>query len=180
MAGNRQLDFYSKLGTRKTQSTSFGGSQWSKRKKRKERRPLSPHKPVHLVMKASVAKGALNMRRPATATRVWSIIQREAKRRHVKIERYVNVGNHLHFKLRFAETKGFQAFLRTISCLIARTVTGAKKGKPFGRKFWDFLAFTRVITSFKEERGIDRYLEANTLEAEVGKFAREWFEAGYG
>ncbi len=65
-------------------------------------------------------------------------------------------------------------FLRSFSGEVARAVTGARKGKPFG-KFWDALAHSRVITGRKSFEIIDRYIFANQLEENHGYKGREFF-----
>ncbi len=85
---------------------------------------------------------------------------------------YVNVGNHLHLKLRMRDRVGFQKFLKSVTAQIARRVTGAKKGSPKG-KFWDALAFTKVIRVQKQELALDRYIYANQLDVWHGRAIRE-------
>ena len=51
-------------------------------------------------------------------------------------------------------------------------ITGAKRGKKFGR-FWQHLAYTRVLKSYIEELNLKGYLAANRSEAMLGQEARE-------
>ena len=53
-------------------------------------------------------------------------------------------------------------------------MTGARKGRPFG-KFWDALAFTRVLKSRRDFLHVDRYIEGNQIEADFGRMERELF-----
>jgi len=85
-----------------------------------------------------------------------------------------NVGNHLHLKIKIQNRESFQKFLKAVTCLIARKITGAKKGYKFGR-FWQGLAFTRVLTSSLEELNLKGYIKANRIQAEKGELAREKF-----
>ena len=105
---------------------------------------------------------------------VHAIIKRQARKFFVQIRNYVNVGNHLHIEVKISARKEFQKFLKSITCLIARRVTGAKKGHKFGR-FWDHLAFTRVLSSYFELEILRRYFHANFIEAEVGPEARQYY-----
>jgi hypothetical protein len=57
----------------------------------------------------------------------------------------------------------FQNFLRTLTALIARAVTGAKKGYPKG-KFWSSLAYSRTVTWGREFKRVALYLDRNELE----------------
>lgn len=138
------------------------------------RRPLDCKKPLHLVMRASRARGELNMLRPRNFSRVKNVFFKQAERFGVRIESFVNVGNHVHLVVRFANRKLFQNFLRTTAALVARAVTKAKKGKPFG-KFWDHLAFTRVVVSYRARAILSKYVEGNRIEAEKGPLARQNF-----
>ncbi len=80
---------------------------------------------------------------------------------------WVNMGNHLHLKIRFKDRKYVGKFLKSFSATLARKITGAKKGNKFG-KFWDGLVFTRVLSSRFEEFGIKGYFEANHRQREYG------------
>jgi hypothetical protein len=84
------------------------------------------------------------------------------------------VGNHLHLKIRITSRPLFQAFLVSVTTLIARTLTGARRGKKFG-KFWQGQAFTRVLVSRREELNLFGYIKANQIEAQESKAARELY-----
>ena len=71
----------------------------------------------------------------------------------------------------------FQRFLRTVTGLIARHVTGARKGRPFGRRFWSHVAFTRVVTGLRGFKQMRSYVEKNRVEAEFGALERRLFES---
>ena len=103
-----------------------------------------------------------------------TLLHAQAKRHHVKIFEYVNMGNHIHIKLRCFSRESFQGFLRSFTAIVARKVTGARKGHTFG-KFWDALAFTRIVASRFEERVLGKYFLANEYEREIGKEVREIF-----
>lgn len=148
---------------------SHGGG--STKGKRKERRPLATKKWMHLVLKSTAAKGKYSMLSPANAQRVEKIVNQKAKKFGIDLKNFVNMGNHIHFQLRIVSRSGFQAFLRAITCLIARAVTGAKRGKSFG-KFWDGLAFTRIISTLEELVRLEGYLKANEIERQMGYQAR--------
>ncbi|MCC7440844.1 MAG: hypothetical protein IT285_04380 [Bdellovibrionales bacterium] len=132
--------------------------------RRKGRRPLDPKRPIHLVLKSSRARGEwsfLHRRNRATTER---FLYGEARRRGLTVLRLANVGNHLHLLVKTPSRATFQAFLRTATCLLARRITGAKKGRPRGR-FWDAPAYTRVIHWGRHYRALCAYLGKNRLEA---------------
>lgn len=92
-------------------------------------------------------------------------IRRLARANGIRIYELANVGNHLHLLIRFGNRIAFQRFLRTLSGLIARRVTGAKKGNPVG-KFWEKLAFSRIVRFGKDFEGVRDYIELNEMEAQ--------------
>lgn len=59
---------------------------------------------------------------------------------------------------------GLQNFFRTLPALLARLITGAKKGSPQGT-FWDALLYTRLVCWGRELLALKRYLLRNDLEA---------------
>lgn len=85
------------------------------------------------------------------------------------------MGNHFHLKLKPPTRECFQKFLRSIRGRIARLVTGAKKGKSFGQKFWDELAFSRVLKTQIEELQLKGYFKANRIQRVKGYQARVQF-----
>lgn len=104
------------------------------------------------------------------------IINGAAKKFGVRIHDRANVGNHLHLVLSFSSRETFQRFLKTVTGLIARHITGARKGKPFGRRFWDYTAFTRVIVGYRAFLSARNYVEKNRIEATFGRVARKAVE----
>ena len=132
---------------------------------------------MHLVLRSARARGELSLLRPRNVARVHALLDAQAKRHHMKIFEYVNMGNHLHIKLRCFSRESFQAFLKSFTAMAARKVTGARKGRAFG-KFWDGLAFTRMVGSRFEERVLGKYFIANEYERELVKAVREIFLGG--
>ena len=137
-------------------------------------RPLDRKRPVHLVLKSSLAKGKLSLL--THKLKVKKIIEERAKQFHVTIHGQENMGNHYHLVATFARREGFQDFLRTVTALIAREVTGARKGRPFGQRFWDQLAYTRVVMGRRDLGGVMNYLQKNKIEREHGALGRKTVE----
>lgn len=142
--------------------------------KRKEARPFSSKKWIHLILKSHRAQGNWSLLSAKNKIFVENLISEKAKKFHIKVDHFVNVGNHLHLKIKAPHKKDFQQFLKSITNLIARFVTGAKRGQKKG-KFWQGLAFTRILTSYFEEKNLEKYLNGNEIEALFGKAARESF-----
>jgi hypothetical protein len=163
-----QLDLLSKDALRYAKSWSHGGQALKKR--RKVARPLLPKKITHVVFKSSKAKGSLSFL--THKQKVSWRLQERARRFHVTIHEWVNMGNHLHIKISGNDTQRMKLFLRTFAGLLARDLTGAHRGSKFG-KFWDGLVYTRVLHSRLEELGLKGYFEANHRQREMGYSERE-------
>lgn len=130
--------------------------------KRKTARPFSSKKPLHLVLRASRAKGNLSLWNHKA--KVNHIINKFSRANRVKIYEFSNNGNHLHLVVKAKDRQGFQKFLRTTSGLIARAAMNAKKAQAKG-KFWDSLAFTRLSEWGKAYKTVQSYVLQNILEA---------------
>jgi REP element-mobilizing transposase RayT len=149
---------------------SYGGQGL----KRIQRRPVLPKRPHHITLRASQARGEWSFLKPKNYAAVRSILKRQAERHFVKLESWVNVGNHLHLKVRPQTRQGFANFLRSSTCLISRAVTKARKGRPLAKRFFDVLAWSRVLLTYTEEKRLARYFDDNALEAALGKEVREY------
>jgi hypothetical protein len=150
-------------------ATAYGGSTM----KRIQRRPITPRKPHHLTLRASQARGEWSFLRPKNYKMLKVILRRQAQRHYVKLESFVNVGNHIHLKVRPQTRGGFANFLRSITCLLARAITGARKGRPLKKRFFDVLAWSKVLLTWTEEKILDRYFDDNALEAAMGSETRD-------
>ena len=142
--------------------------------KRKEYRPLSEKKWIHLTLKSAKAKGSWSFLSPKNRVIVNQILKAQAKKWGVQLAEVVNVGNHLHIKLKFKYREGFQNFLRSVTAMIARKITKARRGYSVG-PFWQGLAFTRVIKTRFEELQLKGYFHANRVQATKGEKARAQF-----
>jgi REP element-mobilizing transposase RayT len=111
---------------------------------RKVFRPIDPKKSLHLVFRSERAQGNWSLRRFKHIEHIKRLIYSLAKRNQIKIIEYANGGNHLHLLVHAKDRNGFKRFTRTLTGLVARLVTGAKKGNAIGR-FWDALFFSRVV-----------------------------------
>ena len=137
----------------------------SLKKRRKVQRPLVAGLVTHVVLKSSKAKGNLSFYKHKQL--VSKLLKEKSKKFFVEILDWVNMGNHLHLKVRFKDRKMMGQFLKSFTALLARKITGAKKGNKFGR-FWDGLAYTRVLLSKLEELSLKIYFEGNHRERELG------------
>lgn len=171
---SRQPDFFDHHRDFAPRRHTHGGPQ--AKGQRKLARPLDPQKPVHLILKSSHARGNLSLLGAHNQLVVAKIVEKWAAKFHVKIHGLENMGNHLHIVASFPKREFFQDFLRTITAMIARAVTGSRRGKPFGKRFWDRMAFTRVITGARDQRGMNNYLNKNAAERDFGPLSRKTIE----
>jgi REP element-mobilizing transposase RayT len=131
----------------------------------REQRPISVKRPLHLVMRSSLARGERSFLNPRRSRTIRELIHRAAKKQGVKIYRFANSGNHLHFVLLPGSRAAFMRFIRSISGVIARVTLGVQRGKPLGLKFWDARPFTRVLEWGRDYHRTCDYLKQNILEA---------------
>jgi REP element-mobilizing transposase RayT len=142
----------------------FHGGDHAQRK-RKTLRPIDPKRPMHIVMRATQARGEWSLLHRRNKARIFITVNRKAEHFGVRVYRFSNVGNHLHILVLPGSRKGFQNFLRAISGEIALLVTGTRKGRALKRRFWDVLAFTRVVSWGREFRSVTAYFAKNMLES---------------
>lgn len=165
-----QLNLIPQKDLRSIKARSFGGCNLKKR--RKVARPLRPGLIHHVVFKSRKAQGELSFYKHKNL--VSKLLRERSNKFFIEILDFVNMGNHLHLKVRFKDKKRFQNFLRTFAALLARKLTGAHRSNSFG-KFWDGMVFTRILTSKLEELGLRGYFEGNHRQRELGYAEREFF-----
>jgi hypothetical protein len=159
----RQLTFHSSIAFKDHKPRQEHGG-FIRKGKRKLARPFDAKRPVHLVLKSSRAKGSLSLQRPTNEKTLSKRVYGFAPKFGIKVLEFANSGNHLHLLIMASNRKGFQNYLRTVTAVLAREVSGARKGRKFG-KFWDAPAFSRVISWGKALNLVKRYLALNNLEA---------------
>ncbi len=150
---------------------------------RKLHRPLEPGLNHHLVLRSERARGNWSFLHRRNRSRIERLIYTQAANQGIRIDRLANVGNHLHLIVLFRDALAFRRFLKAIGGLIVRAVTGARKGRAISttngasqaagsnsatsvkRKFWDGLAYTRLVTWGRELNAVRAYLGKNQIEA---------------
>ena len=120
--------------------TEHGGA--IRRGRRKLERPVSTRRPMHVVLTSERARGSLSLRRHDLAVR--ETLRAMARRFDIRVYDFANVGSHLHLLVRARRREAFQGFLRSFAGIVARRVTGARRGRPVGR-FFGGLAWSRVV-----------------------------------
>lgn len=151
------------------------------KKRPKTKRPLRVKLAHHVVFKSSKAIGKNSFY--AHKRLVADLLKERGRKFFVEVLDFVNMGNHLHLKVRFNDRARFQNFLRTFAGLLARRITNSHRGRTFG-KFWDGLVYTRILTSSFEELGLRGYFEGNHRQRELGYaerilFLKRWNEFLY-
>lgn len=135
-----------------------------RRGRRKTRRPFDAKRSMHLVMRSSRAKGPWSFLHRRNKAPIHGLLLDVCERYSVKLYKFENVGNHLHLIVRFASRRDMRAFLRVFGQGVMFLVTGARKGSPKGR-FFDAIAYTRVVNWGREFNTLKNYLWKNALEA---------------
>lgn len=97
--------------------------------------------------------------------RLMILVHDTAEKYGVELYRFENVGNHLHMILSTPSREAFQGFLRVVTGAIAFLVTGTRKGRPLKKRFWDLLAWSRIVNWGREFRVLEAYLMKNLLES---------------
>ena len=117
--------------------------------KRKRKRVLSTELPVHLTMKA-------NRNFYEHRAHVWDEAERLAGHFNLALLDGAVAQDHLHLVIRFLERKHYNAFIRSLSGLLARKL---------GKGIWHLSPFTRVVGWGREFKTLREYIERNRLEA---------------
>ena len=135
------------------------------RGRRKLARPIALKQSMHIVLRSSRAKGPWSMLHAKNRAHVDALVSRIATRHGLKIYRYANVGNHLHLLVKPLTRTGFQRFLKDLTGSLAILITGARNSSPLQGRFWDELAYTRIVSWGKDFRNLELYFIKNLFEA---------------
>lgn len=153
---------------------SHGGSLRQRRKGRKFR-PLSKLEPLHLVLKARRQHLKENsFRGPRSYRLIQRIVQRYAKRFHIRVDQLSVQGDHLHLLIRCSRRFFFQAFFRVLAGQIAqrfqkegllRFMTDTPTSSSRRARLWKFRPFSRVIRGYRSYKIVRDYIHLNEQEA---------------
>jgi REP element-mobilizing transposase RayT len=166
----QQISLFS-LPTVKAEKVRLNHGGEIRKGRRKRKRTILPNKWIHLCFKSKKAVGHLSLLHGRHQRKISQLLAKKAKQNFVEVGDFVNMGNHLHIKLKPHSRRHFIRFMRALPGMIARCVTGASRGNSFG-KFWDSLAYTRVINTRFELFQLAKYFDANRLELKAGYQAR--------
>jgi REP element-mobilizing transposase RayT len=130
---------------------------------------------MHVVLTSHKARGPWSLRKHQRAVR--DTLREMAHRFGVRVYDFANVGTHLHLLVRARRREAFQAFLRSFAGIVARRVTGARRGRSSG-PFFDGLAWSRVVEWGRDYLGVQHYVFRNEIEGASGPRVRRAFEHG--
>ena len=120
---------------------------------------------MHIVLRSTRASGPWSLLSAKNRTRVDALASKIAARHGLKLYRYANVGNHLHLLVKTPTRRAFQRFLKDVAGSIACLITGAKNSNPLHGRFWDGLAYTRIVSWGRDFKNIEQYFIKNLFEA---------------
>jgi REP element-mobilizing transposase RayT len=168
-----QLPLFGQQMHRELRRLEHGGDVG--RGRRKLERPVSTRRPMHVVLSSHRADGPWSLRRHDRTVR--QTLRDMARRFDVRVYDFANVGSHLHLLVRARRRDAFQNFLRSLAGILARRITGARRGRPTG-PFFNSLAWTRVVQWGRDYVGVRHYVLRNQIEAEQGPLVRLAIEQG--
>lgn len=160
---SNQLSFHSNAAFKDHKPRTEHGSDIRKGR-RKLARPFDSKKFLHMVLRSKRARGIWSFLRNKNEKKIQKLIFEKADRAGVKVIRFANAGNHLHLLLKAPSKRALQRYLRTITGLIPRAVTGARKGQACG-SFWDGLAYSKIVNWGRQFKATTNYVFKNSLEA---------------
>ena len=162
MRSQRQLSF---LPSFKSLNTALKHGGDVRKGRRKVARPVDPKRPIHLVLTSSRAHGAWSLTNTDNRAHIREALHHGKRRFAVKVYGQGTQGNHLHLLIKAPSRRDFQNFLRFLTGRLAMKITGACKGSAAGR-FWDALAFTRLVAWGRDYLSVKDYVELNEQEGQ--------------
>ena len=151
----------------KNNPLAYGGVLFNTRRGRSRPRPLALRHSMHLVLRASQARGEWSFKRKHNEAKIRAIIQKFSQRHVVKILTLAIVGNHIHFHIKLSKLAHYPRFIRALTAAIAIAVAGhARWQKTAGnkKKFWDHRPFTRIVVGARAVQRLVDYICINQLE----------------
>lgn len=149
--------------------------------KRRTRRPINIKKPVHLVLRSDIAKGRRSLL--SHYMLIVRLLDRYAKKFHVKVHEYAVCGNHIHLFVSGSTRRELQSFFRVLPGQIAQQIMNQipladnetkafEGGTPSEKKmhsknqrtFWTYTAYTRIVSGIRDFRNVTNYVIQNTRE----------------
>lgn len=131
--------------------------------KRKVARPVSTQEPMYVLLRSTKARGRWDMRSKECAAYIRSIVQRQADACKIELHQFMNGGDSLHFLVTVPSRASYLRFIRSVSGLVSRCVTGSQRGRATNNgngngkktasknksKFWDVLPYSRICPAVR-------------------------------
>lgn len=133
--------------------------------KRKTARPIATNRAMHVIIRSSHAKGQWSFRSRRNAPAIKALVSRFARQFGVRFYHWSINSNHLHFAIRPSTRAGLTGFLSALSGGVSQVVTGARKGKALGFRFFDHIPFTRIVEWGRAFKNLLAYVQLNVDEA---------------
>ncbi len=148
---------------------SFGGA-CSARGNPRAARPVVTKRPMHVVMRSSLARGHFSLWMHHRA--LVECCLRQGRRFGVKVIDFTNAGNHIHLIVQARSREAYRGFIRAVAGLVPRIVLRVEKGRSLVGEFpqwkeresvgfWDARPFTRVVEWGRDFNALKRYLVFN-------------------
>lgn len=132
---------------------------------RKKIRPFSRKHALHVTMKSSQAKGAWSFLKYENYFAIQELLESLKHRFDITIEKQSINSNHLHLLLRARSKHDLSGFLKSLSGLIVRKITGTQKGRRLKAKFWDQRPFSRLVAFGRDFTNVVKYIAMNINES---------------
>ena len=129
--------------------------------KRKESRPLSTKKTLHLVFRSDLALGKFKL----TQYKEYIVAKLEntAQSFHIKVYKFSINSNHIHLAILGNTKDDIIAFLRVFPGLIAKHILKKMPKRP--KKFWTLSVFSRIVYWGRAFKVLIKYIEQNQKES---------------
>jgi REP element-mobilizing transposase RayT len=129
--------------------------------KRKQRRPFSPKKSLHVVLRSNYAV----LRSKRNKKIVSDLLPLYSERFKIRVYQNSLNSNHIHLLILADEKSQLQNFLRVFAGQVAQRITRAVKGRKLSLSFWQKIAWSRVVEWGKSFRTVTAYIFQNQMEA---------------
>ncbi|MGZ3745260.1 MAG: transposase [Pseudobdellovibrionaceae bacterium] len=126
--------------------------------KRKNARPLSSTKPLHLVLKSSGS----SFFNPGNR-KLEDIFREHAKKHSIKIFALSLNWSHVHLLLKLPSRNSYLAFIRTVTAAVVLFISKLRGENKKG--LFDLRPFTRILNWGRDFKNALAYIEKNSLEA---------------
>jgi REP element-mobilizing transposase RayT len=153
------------------------GKEWKSNPK--TARPVAVKQAMHVVLRSSLARDHRSLLLHDRT--IQRVLQRLAKRFHIRLYDIANSGNHLHLILRLPHREALSPFLKAATGLIARLVLKVERGQAWRERpkhrashtpyavasdanpvrFWDARPWTRIVSFGPDFKRLKDYLMLN-------------------